>query len=512
MKISLIRFFRKIKNLKYKKRVVLFLMIALISLISISIYQINKNSIIVFDELMPEVEKLNTYDIDAVFYEEEKLIEGTEKITYINKSKSNIKSICFHIYPNVFKSKETVPFEENEIDLAYMDGFEPGHININSVKSSKGDLSFLIIGKGNSVLKVNLDKELEPGEKTNIYLDFMIKIPPTNGRFGFGDNTINLGNWYPIVAVIDESGWNLDPYYSIGDPFFSDIANYRVVMSIPMNYVVASTGDLIKKENIGDNYRWTFEAQKVRDFALVASEKYKVIEADVGDTSVRSYYFEDESAEKSLIAARDALEIFNKNFGKYPYKHFSVAAADFFIGGMEYPKLVLIDEGIYKRKDEMLEYIIVHETAHQWWYGIVGNNQIKEAWLDEALTEYSTLLYYEKKYGQEAKNRIYKKMILEGYNLYRDSNELESEVILKSLDDFKNSREYQSLVYCKGAMFLEYLRSELGDEIFFDILKVYFDKYKYKNATTENFFEICEIISDKDLKNIFEKWLRGINK
>lgn len=511
MKISLFKAFRKIRNLKYIKSVGLFLILALISFISLYIYQINKNSIIAFDEFMPAIERVNTYEIDAVFYEEEKVIEGTEKITYINKSKKNIESIYFHIYPNVFKSKETVPFEANEIDLAYIDGFEPGYININSVKSSKGDLSSLVIGKGNSILKVNLDEKLEPGEKTKIYLDFMIKIPPAYGRFGVGKNTINLGNWYPIVSVIDESGWNLNPYYSIGDPFFSDIANYRVVISMPPNYVLASTGNLIKKESMGGNYRWTLEAPKVRDFAIVASKKYKVIEADVEDISVRSYYFEDETAELSLTAARDALEIFNRDFGKYPYEQFSVAAADFFIGGMEYPKLVFIDEGMYKGNDEMLEYIIVHETAHQWWYGIVGNNEIEEAWLDEALTEYSTLLYYENKYGKEIKDKMYKKMILGGYKIYRNFNESKSEVILKHLEDFEDSTEYQALVYCKGAMFLECLREELGDETFFDILKVYFDKYKYKNATTEDFFEICEIVSDKNLKDIFKKWLKGIN-
>jgi len=201
------------------------------------------------------------------------------------------------------------------------------------------------------------------------------------------------------------------------------------------------------------------------------------------------------------------LKIFDELFGKYPYKHFSVAASDFFIGGMEYPKLVFIDEGIYKGNDDILEYIIVHETAHQWWYGLVGNNEIEEAWLDEALTEYSTILYYENKYGKEKRDKVYKKMILEGYDIYRHFNSKGNETILKDLGEFKNPREYQALVYCKGAMFLECLRGELGDEIFFDVLKVYFDKYKYKNATTEDFIQVCEMVSDRDLKNLFNKWL-----
>lgn len=512
MKKSLLKALTKMKCIKHKKSITNLLMIGITLFMFINIYIIGKSSVIVFDELIPEIESVNEYEIDAAFYEEEKTIEGTEKVTYTNKSSNNIKAIYFHIYPNVFKLKETVPFEENEMNRAYLDGFEPGYININSVKSSKGDLSFLVIGKGNSILKVNLDEELESGEKTKIYIDFMVKVPPAYGRFGFGKNTVNLGNWYPIASVMDEAGWNLDPYYSIGDPFFSDISNYRVVMTMPPNYVLAATGDLIKKESIDGNYRWTFEAPKVRDFAMIASNRYKVIEDETGGVSIRSYYFEDEAAELSLKAAKDSIEIFNEAFGKYPYKHFSVAASDFFIGGMEYPKLVFINEEMYEGNEEMLEYIIVHETAHQWWYGIVGNDEVEEAWLDEALTEYSTLLYYENKYGEEAKNKMYKEMILGTYNLYRNFNKTENEIILKHLQDFKSSREYQALVYCKGTMFLQCLREELGDEAFFDILKVYFDKYKYKNATTEDFMKICEIVSDRDLNNIFEKWLKGIDE
>lgn len=481
-------------------------------LIPINILKIHKNRIRVFNEVIPQIDSVNEYEINAVFYEEEKIMEGTEKITYINKSPNNLKSIYFHIYPNVFKYKETVPFDENEIVEAYKDGFEPGYININSVKSSKGSLSFLIMGKDNSILKVNLHDELEPQEKTKIYIDFMIKIPPAYGRFGFGKNTINFGNWYPIASVVDESGWNLEPYHSIGDPFFSDISNYRVIMTMSSNYVLASTGDLVKKETTGKNYRWTFEAQNVRDFAMIASKKYKIIEDEIQGISIRSYYFEDEAAEISLKVAKDSIDIFNKIFGRYPYKQFSVAASDFYIGGMEYPKLVFIDEEIYRSNREMLEYIIVHETGHQWWYGVVGNNEIKEAWLDEALTEYSTLLYYEKKYGEESKNKMYKNMILAGYNLYRNFDERKNEIILKDLDHFNSSREYQALVYYKGAMFLQHLREELGDEAFFDILKVYFDKYKYENATTEDFKKVCEMICDKNLNNIFEKWLMGVNE
>ncbi len=509
MVLSPLSILRKLKSLLKPKVIITTFLILGLLIMGAKIYQIRNNYHVVFDEIIPEVQMLNNYEIDVTYNDEEKTLEGTEKITYVNNSKNNIKSIYFHIYPNVFKEKNIVPFHENEMDLAYREGFEPGYINILSVKSSKNDLSHLMIGKGNSILKVNLDEELLPEEHTNIYIDFMIKIPPANARFGYGKNTINLGNWYPITAVIDEGGWNIEPYYSIGDPFYSDVGNYRVTITTPQAYIVASSGDLVKKENIEGKYKWTLEAKKVRDFAIVMSTKYKLLENESDDVTIRSYYFNDDSAEVALKSARDAILIFGDTFGKYPYKHFSVAASDFFVGGMEYPKLVYIDEALYKGNDEMLEYVIVHETAHQWWYGIVGNNEIKEAWLDEALTEYSTLFYYEKKYGKDIKNKVYENIIHSGYERYKNSKGDDDEIILKHLKDFENNREYQALVYYKGAILIEKLRHELGDKDFFDSLKIYFDKYKYKNATTEDFIKVCEMVSDRELNKIFNSWLMG---
>ena len=223
---------------------------------------------------------------------------------------------------------------------------------------------------------------------------------------------------------------------------------------------------------------------------------------------IYSYYLNDPFGELSLEVAKDSIEIFSRVFGKYPYKQFSVVAADFFVGGMEYPNLVYIDNTLYTEgKREILEYVIAHEAAHQWWYGIVGNDEVDEPWLDESLTEYSTLLYYEMKYGIEAKDYIYKNMIEKYYNAYQSSQSNMNGKVCRSIKEFKNSLEYQVLVYYKGAMFVGELRKQLGDERFFQVMKVYFDKYKYKNATTDDFIEVCEKVTNRDLKNLFNEWL-----
>jgi len=159
------------------------------------------------------------------------------------------------------------------------------------------------------------------------------------------------------------------------------------------------------------------------------------------------------------------------------------------------------------KEDFPLEYVIAHEVAHQWWYGIVGNNEIKEPWLDEALTEYATLMYFEVKYGPHIKEQIFEKMIKAQYNNYIDFEADRGEGILRSLREFNNSQEYSSIVYSKGAMFIEELRKEMGDEAFIKALREYYQQYMFKNATTLNFYEICEGLTDKELKEIFIEWL-----
>src|SRR5699024_3207279 len=136
---------------------------------------------------------------------------------------------------------------------------------------------------------------------------------------------------------------------------------------------------------------------------------------------------------------------------KYPYSQFSVVEADFYIGGMEYPNLVMIDQSLYSDdSEEYLELVTVHETAHQWWYGVVGNNQIEEAWLDEGLTEYSTLLYYRHRYGQKKMDAISFKMIgkgkYQGLSVYTQGKEID-ETIAKPIYRFSDWLTYDFLVY-----------------------------------------------------------------
>jgi aminopeptidase N len=155
-----------------------------------------------------------------------------------------------------------------------------------------------------------------------------------------------------------------------------------------------------------------------------------------------------------------------------------------------------------------LEYITVHETAHQWWYGIVGSNQVGEAWLDEGLTEYSTILYFEKKYGPDTAKGLFENLIKKRYDGYvAAAEEGPGANIQGTLEEYRDSEQYHTLVYCGGALIFQNLRDIMGDEKFFRVLEVYYRNYAFQNATAEDFIRIIENMGDNSLGERIREWL-----
>jgi len=456
-----------------------------------------------------KTDKAQQYTINAVFDEENMMLRGEQKTYYQNTSNKAIKDIYFHLYANAFKNNNSAPFEPSEMVKAYPNGFDEGWIKLNRVMEGNKKVSHKVLGEGNTNLRVTPNTPIKPGESIELTMDFELKLPNSVGRMGYGENTVNIANWYPILSVLDKNGWNLEPYYSIGDPFYSDVAEYHITMTIPEKYELATTGNILKS-SIKDNKKtYRIHANNVRDFTMILSENFIIDRGNVDGTEVISYTIDGLKDKEALKYGMDSLEIFNRLFGKYPYEQLSIVASDFFIGGMEYPNLVMISQSLYEINENFpLEYVIAHEVAHQWWYGIIGNNEITEPWLDEALTEYATLMYFEEKYGDKIEKEVYEQMIKAQYENFAVGSSKE-EGILRSLKEFDSALEYSSIVYSKGAMFIKELRDQMGDEAFIKALREYFETYKFKNATTEDFYSIIQKNTNKDLKDEFSKWLNG---
>jgi hypothetical protein len=454
---------------------------------------------------------LNEYDISVEFNPAAKTLNCTQKVKYINRSGKDLTHLYFHLYPNAFQYEEKPVFDKEEMERAYPNEFSPGSLNMKEIRMDGKESEFVIGGYTENILMLLLDGSLAPDEAVSIEMQYTVQLPNCLGRFGYGDHTYKAVNWYPIASVYDDNGWNLDRYYSIGDPFYSDAANYRVTVKAPSDYVIAATGDIGAKRQKGGSTIWQIDALAVRDFAWIASNDFHTASQKVGNTMVTSYYYTEESGQKALEYAAAALDFFNDSFGEYPYRHFAVVESDFFIGGMEYPNLVMLDHSLYLPEyADSLELVTAHETAHQWWYGVVGNNQVMDAWIDEGLTEYSTVLYYGNRYGTKTEAEIYNTMIAEGKYNYLQTYERTADVdetIHRPSYEFSDWVLYDLLVYGKGAMMFHGLREQMGDELFFKALREYYRQYQFRNVNKEELIGAFDRSTGRSWERYFDKWL-----
>lgn len=463
------------------------------------------SSLLIYHNLT--VQRNNTYEITATFDPVNKTITAVQKTIYVNTSDTALRELFFHVYPNAFSNQKTVPFLSDELYKAYPEGFAPGWMHIKTVKVDGKEIYFKVEGKDNTILRLRLLKPLNRGKYVSIYMSYVVKIPPSVGRFGYGKNTYNITNWYPIACVYDDKGWHKDPYYVLGDPFYSEIADYRVSVRTPIGYIVACTGDITRTSTDGKIKNWSIMADNVRDFAMIISDKFKIMSEKRNGITIKSYYFsQDNFGMRALKYAGDALEFFSEYIGPYPYKQYSVVQADFYVGGMEYPNLVMIDGDLYNKSNIFsMEYVIAHETAHQWWYGVVGNDEVNEAWLDEGLTEYSTILYLERYYGKSIADNVFSKAIEKPFEEFIASNKNTN--TLRPLSQFRGWEDYTNLTYNKGAIIYNNLRKLVGDNVFNQILREYYTEYKYKNATTQDLIDVATKVYGKDLGGFFQEWL-----
>jgi len=465
------------------------------------------------NSLQKEIKKVSknlTNYIMYLEYNDNHTLTGSQTIDYINSSDINFDNIYLHLYPNAFsKDSATPPVSSLNKEKAYPNGFSEGHITINSLSVDGEEKDVNLSGNSFDILDVAVDN-LAPNDRVEIKLEYEITIPNCLHRFGYGDNTINIANFYPIVAVYDGE-WNLDSYHSNGDPFYSDMANYRVELKTPNNMVVATTGN-VKNKTENDNVNvYNIEAYSVRDFACVLSDKFNVVSEKYDNVTISYYYYNDDNYEQSLKTAVDSIKTFNNLYGKYPYDTYSVVKANFIHGGMEYPNLVIISDSVNDYNDYV--NVIVHETAHQWWYGLVGNNEYDHAWMDEGLTDYSTALFY--KYNPEYGIK-YDEIIKNTTNSYVNFVEVYTKVLgsvdttmNRSLNEYNTEPEYVYMAYVKGTLLFDSLCENVGEEKFLKILKKYFNDYKYKNASPECLIGTFEKYLGCDMVKFFNSWIDG---
>ncbi len=453
-------------------------------------------------------QRVTEYKIECSY--EDGVVSGKEEVNFCNFSEVSLSEIKFNLFANAFrKDAKYTPVALSHVSVAYPDGMSYGSMEILSVKSYGKDMQFEIGGEDSNVLVVTLSRELFPDECISIEIEYKITLAKVIARTGVNADTVNLANFYPILCGLDKNGFYECVYYSTGDPYYSDCSNYSVEFTTDKKYVVASSGEVKNKVEEDGKITYSLSVQNARSFAIVMSEKFKVMTDTSTGTEINYYYYNDDQPSTSLEYGVKAVKLFNEKFGKYPYKTYAITQTKFVQGGMEFPALVMISDML---EPSAYGEVIAHETAHQWWQTTVGNNEIEYPFLDEGLAEYSVVIFYENysEYGftraslREASDKTYKIYCSVFEKLYGNIDTS----MLRSLGQYSGEYEYVNIAYVKSCIMYDILRQTLGDDDFFNGLKKYYNQYKFKNAIPDDLVGIYERMGE-DTNGFFESFFTG---
>jgi hypothetical protein len=415
----------------------------------------------------------------------ERKLKVQERIDYTNVTSETLPNLMLNIHPNHSRGA----FKLNDIKVDVDGELVQPEVNLLDV-----------------TLRVDLPQELPPNDHVALYLEFELELPKINpgeefnkASFGYSKRTVSLGNWYPVLAPYREDrGWYGLKYFSVGDPYVTEVADYHVTITTTEEVTIAGTGQETRTGN-----RWEYEAEKARSFAFAASDRYKVSSAQVGDVTVHSYYFptNSEAGEVALETAAQSIELFTELYGTYPYADYRVAETEF-AGGMEFSGLTFLGSTFYDQYDGTTRTPLIplaaHEVSHQWFYGLVGNDQLAEPWLDEAIAEYSGYLYYEHYLPADA----------EWWWFYAVDQWVPTGKIDALIYEFRDNREYMDAVYRRGAQFMHDLREMMGDPAFFAFLQEYQRRNAYQLVQSPAFFSLVQEFTTADLVPLQEEYFR----
>ncbi len=399
-----------------------------------------------------------------------------QNVEYRNDTGATLNSLVFHV------------------TAAYYDAFSLNHATVagQSVQPSLHGI----------VLELPLPQPLAAGQSVQARLDYQLQVPqPGKLRFGHSAGIIALGNWYPALAVYRQGpltydgalprGWDRHQHgtpsqlangIEPGDGFFTEAADFVVELEMSRPALVAHSGNGVGLSPT----KLRLTAEGARDFALAISDRYKMVSRQVGPTEVVAYYLPEHEAggQEYLRAAVNSVQWLNDNIGVYPNRTIRVAETtsnDLAWVGQEYADVVFISSqqttgavGL----SSYLHYLVVHEVIHQWFYNQVGNDQIYEPWLDEALTTHLSYRVLEEEDGSLgvytwsnlAQRRADDAAVYPDFDLNT------------SIYDYADESHYFAIIYRKGAAFLEEVRSLIGDSAYLRVLSDYYTRYQGRIA------------------------------
>ena len=442
------------------------------------------------------------YHLDIVIDDSMTTVEGRQTVYYTNQEDTPLREIVFHLHANVLDSAIAV-----------------SDLTVDGVAARTA-----ISGSSRSILTVALPAPLPPGESVTIDLRFRTDVATTIGRnygvLAFSEGILALAHFYPMLSVYDDTGWNVAEADIQGDLTYSDAAYYLVRVSAPVGIAVVASGVEVEVQGGGGagaqggeekGQPTTYAVGPARDFYLAAGA-FVVVSERVGATTINSYAPAElaDGAALALDVAAATLAINEARLSPFPYTELDIVTTPTAALGIEYPGLIVGTLRMYDIAAEtrsgvpmsdILESTTAHEVVHQWFYNLVGNDQLDEPWLDESMTGYQTYRYYVDRYGQSAGDGYFANFAARWEGVDR------AEIPIGLPVRAYRGAEYGAIVYGRGPFFLRELEETLGRETFDTFLRDYAATYRWGISDTAAFRALAEGHCTCDLGQLFADWV-----
>jgi len=454
---------------------------------------------------------------------------GIQELVYTNNSPDTLNRVFYHLFFNAFQPGSEMDVRSLTISdpdprvgdrISKLSPEEEGFLRVKSLTQNGVKLNFKEVG---TILEVELDKPILPGEKTTFKMDFNGQVPLQIRRSGRNSEegvALSMTQWYPKMAEYDFEGWHADPY--IGREFHGVWGDFDVKINIDKNFVIGGTGYLQNPQEIGygfekegtkvnrkkgDKLTWHFVAPQVHDFAWAADPDFihdKITSAD--GTDLHFFYKNDpkiiENWKKFQPKVEELLLYFNEHIGPYPWEQYSVIQGG--DGGMEYAMATLITG---KRSFGSLVGVTAHEMAHAWFQHLLATNESKHEWMDEGFTSYISTLAENEVMGKKTEKPF--ERTYSGYVRLAKSGVEQPQTT--HADRYRLNAAYGAAAYTKGAVFLSQLGYIIGQENLQKTLHRYYDEWKFKHPTPNDFIRVAEKVSGAELDWYLTDWTQTTN-
>lgn len=405
------------------------------------------------------------------------IFQVSANILITNDSEENWADIAFHFVPNAMNPKSTAGYS----------GYSAG-VEMKSITSGEDELFYELDHGG---LFIELESDLTPGEQRTVTIEYTLAVPEDGMRLARVENNFYLAHWYPMLAEYYD-GWQFNDYDPKGESYETGYGDYTFSYQLLDDYLIATSAPDGPAEPSSTGI---FTGKAIKDFyaAFLDPADWQFAERTSGNTELRVFVpAESEILEETAALSVEAFAYFEENIGDYPFTELDLIAND---GYMEYPNIVEVP-----MDEDLLDSILVHEIAHQWFYYLVANDPYENAWLDESLTEFSTGLFLSDYYGDEDSG-------FQNAKAYEESYEPETYADL-ALDEF-DTPAYYATVYGKVPLLLkEFFDERGGNEAALEFLADYYEEFQFQRVTKQQFREFFEDSFKGDQQEFLDSWLQ----